>query len=353
MGGVDFGGVLQRREPGEERKMTRTRKWRIVIAAFLFFLGIGRPAGAQIKMKAGYASIATGFAALWVAKEKGFFLKNGLDMELIVLQGGVQVNQALLAGSVEVGVGGGSPAIEGNLQGLDVVIISSLRKVVGFPYLVTVKEITRAEQLKGKTLGIDRYGDASDILLRWALRRIGLDPDKDVTIRSVAGGSSARALALQAGQIQGALVNAERAFMLSQRVGANVILDLTKSEMEFLTADVVATRRAIKEQEDGLRRFMRSVVEGIHFVKTYREPTIEVMAKYLRNADQKIIEVGYQQAAEHYLKKPYPAVNGVRFALENLTKNPKAKQAKAEQFVDDRFIRDLDESGFIDGLYAK
>jgi ABC-type nitrate/sulfonate/bicarbonate transport system substrate-binding protein len=150
------------------------------------------------KVKVAFSSVTTGFSGLYIAKETGLFLKNGIDAELIVFPGGgQQAIQALVAGSIQMVMGGALVILEGNLQGIDGVILSSLiRRAPGFAFLVTPKEITRPEQLRGKVLGTDRVGGANDIVLRWTLRKYGLDPDKDVAIRPLGGGSPARVTAL-------------------------------------------------------------------------------------------------------------------------------------------------------------
>jgi NitT/TauT family transport system substrate-binding protein len=325
------------------------------IIALALVLGGGeiRAGESPHKVKVAFSSVTTGFSGLYIAKEAGLFQKNGIDAELIVFPGGgQQAIQALIAGSIQMVMGGALVILEGNLQGIDGVILSSLiRRAPGFAFLVTPKEITRPEQLKGKVLGTDRVGGANDIVLRWTLRRFGLDPDKDVAIRPLGGGSPARVTALQNGQVQGALLSSEHTYLATERFGMNVAVDLRNLGLEFLSVDLVSSRTVVREQEDMVRRFVKSLVEAIPIYKNNRNQSLAIMAKYLRGTDAKVIEAGYNFTSDLYERKPYPAVNAIRWALDNAIRNPKAKTAKTEEFYDDRFIKELDQSGFIDGLY--
>jgi ABC-type nitrate/sulfonate/bicarbonate transport system substrate-binding protein len=114
----------------------------------------------------------------------------------------------------------------------------------------------------------------------------------------------------------------------------------------------VTTRSFIKRDEDAVRRFVKAMVEGIHYYKTHKVQSMEVMARYMRNTDRKVMEVGYDFNAEEYERKPYASIQGIQLALEEIAhRNPKAKEVKVEQFLDARFVRELDQNGFIDRLY--
>jgi ABC-type nitrate/sulfonate/bicarbonate transport system substrate-binding protein len=115
---------------------------------------------------------------------------------------------------------------------------------------------------------------------------------------------------------------------------------------------MVTTQRFIQKNEETVRRFMKAMVDGIHYYKHHKSESMKVMGKYMRSTDPKIIEIGYDFNAEEYERKPYPSVLGIQSALEEIAhRNPRAREAKAGQFFDGRFVRELDQSGFIDGLY--
>jgi len=125
-------------------------------------------------------------------------------------------------------------------------------------------------------------------------------------------------------KIDGTILTVEEKFT-AEKFGINVLFDLRKLGLEFLTTDVVTTRGFIKRDEDGLGRFVRALAEGIHYYKTHKAQSMEVMARYMRNTDRKVMEVGYDFNAEEYERKPYASVQGIQLALEEIVhRNPKA-----------------------------
>jgi ABC-type nitrate/sulfonate/bicarbonate transport system substrate-binding protein len=284
-----------------------------------------------------------------VTKEAKIFAKNGLDVEPVYIPPTL-LTAAMLAREAPIGISGVGTPIEASLRGGDFVSLASLVKAGGPVFLVTRKEITDADQLKRKRLGISRFGSTTDTVLRVALRLLGVDAEKDVTVLQI-GNSAARVASLRAGNIDGTLLTVEQAFVAKQQ-GMNVLADVRKLGVEYPFSDVVTTRKFISENEDTVRRFVRAIVEGIHFYKTNKERSVDIMAKYMRVNDRQIVEVGYADVSEAYQRKPYPSVKGIALALEELSaKNPAAKGQKPEQFYDARYIKELDESGFIDHMY--
>jgi NitT/TauT family transport system substrate-binding protein len=313
------------------------------------FLPAHQVAAALIKLKASYLTVGSGYSVLWVTKEAKIFEKYGLDVEPVYIPPTL-LTVAMLAGEAPIGISGVGTPIEATLRGGDFVSLASLVKAGGPVFLVTKKEISKADQLKQKKIGISRFGSTTDTVLRVALRSLGVDAEKDVTILQI-GNSAARIASLRAGTIDGTILTVEQAFAAKQQ-GMNVLADVRKLGVEYPFSDVVTTRRFVNTNEDIVRRFVRAIVEGIHFYKTNKERSIDVMAKYMRMDDRKIVEVGYEDVREAYQRKPYPTVTGIELALEELgARNPNAKKAKPEQFYDARFIKELDDSGFIDRLY--
>jgi NitT/TauT family transport system substrate-binding protein len=310
----------------------------------------GLAAEPPAKLDAGYSTNTAGQSVLWVTNDAGLFQKNGREVKLVFVQSAFLMTQTLIAGDLPIAAMGGSGAVASNLAGSDLVIIGSLAKSPNLNYLVTRKEITRPEQLKGKRLGVARLGGASDSILRLALKKVGLDPDKDVTILQI-GLSPARIKAMDAGNIDGTMLTVEERAAAST-LGVNVLLDMRNLGVEFLSNDLVTSRKFIRENEDAVRSFMKAVAEGIHHYKTQKTKATRIMSRYMRGADPKTIDVGYDFNADVYQRKPYPSREGINLALqEAAAKNPKAGGARAEQFFEDRFVRELDRSGFIDRLY--
>jgi ABC-type nitrate/sulfonate/bicarbonate transport system substrate-binding protein len=306
------------------------------------------PSDAQRKLEVGYLTPSVTFGPLFVTKHAGFFDKNGLDIELVFIQPAV-LTQALVAGNIPIGIAG-PLEIEASLRGADLVLLGTLGRTPALGFLVTRKEIVTTDQLKGKRLGISRLGAAPHRILELILQKLSLDPVKDVTVLQ-AGGSSARLLAVQAATIDGTLVSIDNA-SAARKAGLNLLVDVRKIGVEYLTGSVVTSRSFMNHNEDTIRRFMKAIIEGIHYFKTNKENSIQIMATYLKSFDQASLEFGYNWVAEDLQPKPYVRLPAVKSVLESIaTRNPAAKEVKPERFMDLKFVRELDKTGFIDALY--
>ena len=324
---------------------------RLLTALVIFFVSSASWAGeAPIKLRVAYPTLTAGYAVAWVTKEEQIFKKNGLDVELLFIQSSPILVSAMLAGDAHIGLTSGTPTVASNIRGSDLVLVASVSKTPPIAYVVTSPKITSPAQLKGKILGIDRLGGTGDFILRLTLRKFGIDPDKDVTIRQV-GQSPIRLAALQAGAIDGTTITVEDKFA-AERFGLNILVDIPKLGIEVLYFDVVTTKGFLKKEEEAVRRFMKAMVEGVHFYKTHKAKSMEIMARYMRVKDLKMVEAGYDFNARTYNQKPYPFIHGIQLALEQLAQsNPAAKEVGVERFFDAKLVKELDESGFIDGLY--
>lgn len=305
---------------------------------------------APIKLRVPYPSLTGGYAVAWVTKEEEIFKKNGLDVELLLIQSSPILVSAMLAGSAPIGLTGGAPAVASNIGGSDLVLVATLSNTSPIAYLVTSQKITSPVQLKGKILGVDRLGGTGDFILRIALRKLGIDPDKDVTIRQI-GQSPVRLAALQAGAIDGTTIVVEDK-LAAERFGLNILIDMPKLGVEVSHFNVVTGRGFLRKEEETARRFMKAMVEGIHYYKTHKAKSMEIMARYMKVKDPKLVEIGYDFNARTYKQKPYPFIDGIRLVLEQLAqKNPAAKEVDVERFFEAKLVKELVESGFIDGLY--
>jgi ABC-type nitrate/sulfonate/bicarbonate transport system substrate-binding protein len=216
-------------------------------------------------------------------------------------------------------------------------------------WLMSRPDIKTAEQLKGGSVAIAVFGGTSDSLARIALKRLGLAPVKDVAILQI-GGVPERLSALERGKVQAAMLSMPDVFIAQK----NGFYTLAHVSLPYQTTSVAATRRFIRESPDIVRRYVKSQIEAIHRIKADREAAIRVLAKYQALADKEILERTYDDIStnDRLPPKQYPTLEGLKNILEPLAQtDPKAKAAKPEDFVDIRFIKELDESGFIDDLY--
>src|SRR6266850_2324997 len=251
------------------------------------------------KINVAYSSISGNVSPLWVTQDKGFFRKYGLDVQAILIESGTTTAQALVAGDISFASVAGPAAIQSNLRGADVVMIAGIINTLTFQ-LYTERGITRPDQFKGKSVGVTRYGSATDFAMRYALDKYGLDPNKEVAILQL-GNQPAQLAALEAGKVQGAMLSAPT---------------------------------------------------SLH-AKTHRKETMEILAKYLRTDDKDVLDDTYESIIQTLVpEKPYPTLKGIQIILREFgAKDPAARSARPEQFVDLSIMKELDSSGFIDRVY--
>jgi ABC-type nitrate/sulfonate/bicarbonate transport system substrate-binding protein len=288
----------------------------------------------------------------FLAKETGIFTRNGLDVQVIRTNSGVAV-MGLLAGGMAILQVAAPTVISSVLRGGDAVFVAA--GVVTLDYwLMSGKAIKNATQLKNGIIGTSDLSGSSFIASRFAARKLGLDPDKEIAIiRS--GGTPERLVALRTGRIQATLLSPPTNF-IAQKEGFNFLTDVTS--LPFQHNGVVTTRKFIRDNPETVKRYVKSQIEAVHLMKTDRETGLKVLAKFLgrQQKDKDLIEKSYDVSIgeEVYPRKQYPTLAGINTVLEAMVKdNPKAREAKPEDFVELRFIRELDESGFIDNLYRK
>ncbi|HUK40101.1 MAG TPA: ABC transporter substrate-binding protein [Candidatus Acidoferrales bacterium] len=319
----------------------------LTILSFVFAAN----ASAQLaRIKTGYSSIALGQCLVWVAKEAGLFKENGLDVQLIFIGSSSIMTQAIIAGDVPMGIMSGSTAIGSQLAGGDLVIVASTKKDPAQAFLVTAKGISHPSQLKGKKLAVSRLGASSDFILRVILKKIGLVPDKDVAIIQI-GSSPVRMAALANGVADGTALTFEE-MMVAKKMGFNVLLNLLDLDVEALNSDVVTTRRFMRESRDTVQRFIKGMVKAVSVFGANKKFSMGVIARYTKSNDAEKIEYGYDYVAKIFLQKPYTPIKGIQLALEEIgERNPAAKKANPEQFIDMSIVKELDQSGYIDALY--
>ena len=323
-----------------------------ILSFALFFLPGSRFVGAAEKINSSYISVSPGSSSvIWVAKDARLFEKHGLDATVIFISGSIRGIQAILAGEIPIGEGGGPGLTSARLAGGEVVAIAGNVNVLPY-YLVAQPSIKKPEDLKGKIGGNHIAGTTAEFALRVGLKRIGLDPLKDVTLR-VIGGSLDRMIALQKGIVNFTVVT-EPGKAMAEKLGFPMLVDMATLQIPFPQNGVYTSTRFIREHPDTVRRYMRAYVEAIHFYKTHKEETIRIAQKYSRLDDRKAQEETWQWHMRYIPEAPYAPIEGYQLILQDLAAtNPKAAQANAKDYVDARFVKELEDSGFIKSLYGK
>jgi NitT/TauT family transport system substrate-binding protein len=300
------------------------------------------------RLHVGYSIYAGVTAPLWATKEAGLFEKNGLNAQLVYLRGGTEAAQALITGDIPFAMMGGGAVIASNLAGSGSVIVAGIENTMLFK-LVTSKDIDSGEKLRGKKLGVASLGGSTYLATVRALQHFGMKAN-DATILALGSGPT-RLTAVQSGSIQGAVFLPPET-LIAKKLGLNFLLDLGSLGVEFQNSVIAAGRNVVEKKPETARRFVKALVEGIHAYKTDKDFGMRVLRKYLKTSDQEIIEETYDFYSGKVSPKPYPSVKGMQAVLGDLaSRNPKAKDAPTSQLVNLTFLKELDESGYIDRLY--
>lgn len=302
------------------------------------------------KLRAAYSAVGSSQSSLWIPYEAGIFRKYGLDVELLYAAGGSLAAQVVLSGEVPIGMFNGGSVISANLSGGELVTIASGMNVVPF-FLVVAPEIKQVENLKGKKIGVTRFGSSTDFALRYAARQWSIKPERDFAVIQL-GGQPEMMAALKGGSLQAAMLNAEFT-ILARREGYRDLVDIAALGLEFPTSSLNTTRSFIRSREETVRRFVRAYVDGVHYGRTHRAFSIEVFKKYLKNQDLSFLDAVYEMYILRFIPKvPYPSPEALKTVLSQMAeRDPRVKTARPEQFIEARFMQDLDKEGFIQELW--
>ena len=321
-----------------------------LLLALILLAAIDRPADAVDRIRIGYSSISGAYTPIWVAHDAGFFAKEGLQDDIILIPSGTQLAQVTVAGEIDIGSLNGSSAIAAALSGADLKIIGNSGNKMVFSLYVR-PEFKTVDALRGKKIGITRFGSAPDISVRFALRKHNINPDKDLTLIQL-GFMATVAAGLQGGSIEGGVVSPPTQFAID-KAGFKELISITDMDYAFPNPALVAVGSIIRSKPDVINRFMRAYARGVHKARTDREFTYKSLAKYTKITDRGVLQQAYDFYMTKVLEKT-PAVNmaGVVNVLDDLAKSvPAAKTAKPEQFVDLRFLETLEKSGLLKELY--
>jgi len=299
-----------------------------------------------------YTAPVVSMAPMWIAKEIGFFKKQGLDVRVVFIPSGPTGVTAVLAGEADVGViGGFAPirAIVGGAKGL--AIIGETKNAI-VATIVGKKEIATVQDLKGKRLGIDRIGSNPDMFTQAALSRFQMDPLRD--LQYIQMGNIGQGIpALKAGAID-ALTTAPPDDLVAQRLGFKVILDITAMKIPFASTVLVSARNTVARKQPELTRFMHAYAEAVHYFITNREGASQVIAKYTKVQDREVLNYAIETDAKAVQRSLEVDPKGVELILGLISKSvPQAASAKPEDFYDARFFTELKDSGFLKRVWAE
>ena len=321
----------------------------ILVALMVLLFQSTAVAQGLTRVMSGYAAVSGPHAVLWVAREAGLFEKNGLRTEVAYIRSGSTMAQTLVSGEIRMAQMGGPAMLAAGVAGMDVTFVAVALNTTP---IVIMGNVAKMEELKGKAIGITRFGSNTDISARFAIRKAGLQPEKDIALLQledypgIMGG-------MQSGRIAaGAL--ADPFTDAAKKLGYKEIADIAALGLEFPFVGIAAKKSYLKENSDTAQRFVRAYTEAIALYKNNRDLAMKITGKYTGIKDPAILSSTVNFYAPKLIRVPYPTIGGIRFVLEQIaTRDPKAKNVNPESFMDVRFVKQLEDSGFIQGLYPK
>ncbi len=309
------------------------------------------PAFAQERMRIAWAGATPSNTPIWVADQKGFFKKNGLQAEVINISASTIVIQALLTGELDLIIAPSATLVSSRLAGADTIMVSTNLPMF-IDHIVSLGDIKTIEQLKGKTGGVNRLGTTSDMTLRLALRRLGVDPEKETKI--IATGENPQRLAALSRNITQFTLLGEPLVREAEKMGFRDLIDIGTLKIQYHVNSVVTREKTIRERRPLVAKTVRAFTEALHFIKTNKEETKALIAKNLKTNDPEGLERAYRAYNAAFPEIPYPNPEGVKTLLDDIApRTPKAATADPKSFVDMSFVQELEASGFIRQLYKR
>ncbi len=330
----------------------RMGKYLLVILA----LGVGfltSSARAQKLERAvlAYGSTGANLTPFWVAREAGLYKQYGLEVDIVFFRGSTIAINALATRDAHFGAFGASSSVLARLGGVDTVLVATAAPGLLF-YLVTKKEIRNAPDLKAKKVAIRRPGTDWEFGARGAVQRLGLN-EKEVSFISL-GTDTERLAAMVQGVVDATVVTVS-GYVTGQKMGFHSILDLGQLNIPYEAAGLITTRALMRDNSDLVMKYLKGFVAGIHYAKNNREPTLKILSKYMRTEDRDVLGASYDYFVGRIIPRvPYVSEKGLQAVIDFIRqRNPQTPNVKAADFMDNRYIKELDDGGFIKALYSR
>jgi NitT/TauT family transport system substrate-binding protein len=303
------------------------------------------PPAPRVAVKAAYTATASSMAPLWLARERGLFSDQGLDVELVLVQPGPPVLAALQSGDAVFAIMGAAAAIPAALGGSDHVMIGSVHQWLNGS-VFTEPGLTRPEELRGKRFSISRYGSTIDFGLRVALKQFGLNPEGDVLILQTGGMPEALA-ALQAGAVDGTSLAPPQSFE-ARRLGYYEMLNLDLQKIPYAGTALVTTRGYLGSHADVLEQAARALAAAIQLYDADRPAAYAVLGKYGRIEDPAVVQDAYETNVGQFSRDLVVKPEAVQAVFDQVAADlPQATTARPEEVVDPTITNRLRDSGYL------
>lgn len=299
--------------------------------------------GETLRFLVSYGGTAGYHLPLWVNKELGFSKKYGVDLELVLIQAGSPNIQALLGGSIQLTQTAASSAVQGAVRGAPVTIVATIENSLPLQ-LISRPEIKEPQQLRGKTIGINRFGGSNDAAVLMAMKAWKIDPKEFTMLQT--GGTPARMAALLAKRIDATVLSYPE-IIQARKLGMNVLADASEFGFYTNTSNII-TRSYLQQNRAALIGFLKGQIEGMHYARTNREGSLRILRKHLQITDLEAVQETYEFFAKRLPRSPRTELEGIRNVLASLD----AAQRTPLEFVDMSLIEEIEKEGFVQKLYG-
>jgi NitT/TauT family transport system substrate-binding protein len=297
-----------------------------------------------------YATPTQGAGPMLITLDAGLFEKHGLAVTAQDRGRAVSVVEGLMNGELQFGNLASPSMLRMNLNGESDIVFLALG--INQQFLVSRPGLATKKDLAGARLGHTGDGAITDILMRFIHEQLGEEGVPGTTLVPLAGRHEDEIEALLQGKYD-AVVLTPPAAILAQRQGCHLVIDFADYGLNYSLGGIGASRGYVAAHPDLAQAFVTAYVEGLHRYRTDRDFTVSVLQKYSGQRDRSLIEAHYDLTMPDMPKTPYPRTDGLAKALRVMAHDlPAATSADPAAFVDDRFVRELDQSGFITRLYA-
>ena len=325
----------------------------VFFLVLLFMLVSWVRAEAQEKIRIAYSSTDT-LNSLWtVADDAGFYKKQGLDAEVVYIGSTTVGIAAIVSQDVQVGNAAGSGVANAVVRGADTVCVACFINVLVYE-LVVLDSVKSPEDLKGKSIGISRFGSVSDVAARELLKGLGLRPMEDVKILQV-GGASERAAGFSRGVIAGFPSPPGNVNLIPGGLPHRVLADMSDLPrpypLPFICA--VTTKSFLAKRRPIVKRTVMALIETAHFFNNNKEATQKIVAKYLRGANKAYLDSSYASTVKILERVPYTTRDGMKIQLDEALKQSPGAKVTVDSLIDDSIVREIEKEGFIDKVYGK
>jgi NitT/TauT family transport system substrate-binding protein len=303
------------------------------------------------KLTVGWSAVSALNAPFWVVKEAGFLEREGLDANLVYIPSSSTMAQAQVSGNVDISTANSQVIVDADLKGGDLTAIGAVSNAVAF-YVMANPQIARVADLRGKKVGVTRFGASTDFAVRKLLERHNLQPITDVPIVQI-GGMPEIAAALSNGAIAAAPMSYPMAYVAEQN-GMKLLANMAKEGIAFVHVGITTSGSFLNQNRSQAKAFLRAYARAVHYMHTNKEGFKKIISQYSKITDDGMLEGSVKYAYDFVEKVPLVKREAFVVTIDQIAeRRPEARNVKPERFYDNGLVQELINEGFFQSLWGK